>query len=695
MAHLTPPTKQGSGYRGVWFTTFGTLSVEENGGAVRGTYTHKGGRIQGTREGDVLRGTWDEPEHGKKGTFEFTLGNGHNTFEGVFWQTGETQSSGRWSGVRSSLPSEAEGGTPGGWNSQEQGPLLSGPMLGEVGETDARVWVQARDLSPLTLTAYRPDGTALKRTLEPAWEAFLCVVFTVDGLSPGETYEYTIESEHGATPRYRLRTAPPRDARQLRITFGSCFDDYIGDLPIFDAIGREGSDLFLMIGDNCYYSEPDWQSEHTMMLAQLRNRNNGALRRLIPSIPVLGIWDDHDYGPNDSDSSFHGKETALRVFKRMWAQRTFGTAEATGIFSSVRFGPVELFLLDGRYHRVENCEILGPKQLAWLKERLGKSDAPIKLIVSGSQVLPEATVPKDWECWRKDAPGELEALLSSIEERDIQGVLFVSGDVHLGYLMRCRGRARKDGQRGPDFWELTSSPLANSPWSERLVGAGIYDPYLLQEEAVTNYGVVDIDLDRPGREILLSLKDKGGAALITQEVALSLLKVRPFAKKPSPSTFPSPSLPAVEVDAHVIWNNGKAYVFQGNGYVRYDAASGEADPGYPRYIATNWRGLFTSDIDAAVVWNNGKAYFFKGSVYIRYDIAADRADPGYPKAIADHWPGLWPDGIDAVVVGNDGKAYFFKGGEVIRYDIAADRADPGYPRPIEEVSSGGQIERPR
>jgi alkaline phosphatase D len=582
-----------------------------------------------------------------------------------------------------------EEGTPGGWNSHEEGPLLSGPMVGEVDETSVRVWVQARDLSPLTFTVYRADGGVIQRVEQPDWKEWLCVVFTVDGLSPGETLEYTLESARGRTPRYRLRTAVPRDARRLRIAFGSCFDEYAKDLPIFDAVRREGCDLFLMIGDNCYYSEPDWQTEHTMMQAQLRHRNNEALRRLIPSIPVLGIWDDHDFGPNDSDSTFGGKATALQVFKRMWAQRSFGTAETAGIFSAVRFGPVELFLLDGRYHRVENHQILGHEQLAWLTSRLEQSEAPIKLVVSGSQLLPEATVPKDWECWRKDAPDELEAVLSSIEERDVKGVIFISGDVHLGYLMRCRGRVRKDGQRGPDFWELTSSPLANNPWRERLVGANIYDVYLLKEEAVTNYGVIDIDLDRPGREILLSLKDSGGAALFEQPVALAALRARPIARKHAKGVSAFPGVPQGEIDAHVVWNNGKAYLFHGNGYLRYDIAEGKVDAGYPRYIATSWRGVFAGDIDAVVVWNNGKAYFFKGSEYIRYDIAADQADPGYPKAIAAHWPGLWPDGIDAAVIGDDGKAYFYKGQEVIRYDIAADQADAGYPRSIDEDPSLG------
>jgi len=40
------------------------------------------------------------------------------------------------------------------------------------------------------------------------------------------------------------------------------------------------------------------------------------------------------------------------------------------------------------------------------------------------------------------------------------------------------------------------------------------------------------------------------------------------------------------------------------------------------------------NIDAAVMWNNGKAYFFKGDQYIRMTVAGDRADPGFPAKIS-------------------------------------------------------------
>ena len=139
------------------------------------------------------------------------------------------------------------------------------------------------------------------------------------------------------------------------------------------------------------------------------------------------------------------------------------------------------------------------------------------------------------------------------------------------------------------------------------------------------------------------------------------------------------------VDAEVVWNQQKVYFFKGNQYLRYDIAADRVDPGYPLLIAGHWPGLWTDHIDAGVVWPNGKAYFFQGSQYIRYDIAKDRADPGYPAEIKGNWPGFpasFAAGVDNAVVWNNGKAYFFKGSEYIRYDIAADKTDPGYPQPI-------------
>jgi peptidoglycan hydrolase-like protein with peptidoglycan-binding domain len=140
---------------------------------------------------------------------------------------------------------------------------------------------------------------------------------------------------------------------------------------------------------------------------------------------------------------------------------------------------------------------------------------------------------------------------------------------------------------------------------------------------------------------------------------------------------------------------GKAYMFKGPDYLRYDYGEDLPDPGYPRSIAATWRGLpaaFTSNLDAAINGQKqfaGKVYLFKGAEYVRYDWAADKTDAGYPRSIAATWPGLpagFTSGIQAALNGQksfEGKLYLFKGTDYARYDWTADRGDSGYPLPIE------------
>lgn len=599
----------------------------------------------------------------------------------------------------------------GGWNSHPTGPLLSGPLVGDGGEASTRIWVQGAATAPLTLTVSGPGGTR-SATLSPRTEDWLTATFEIDGLAPGSAHTYSFQSELGTTPSFSFRTVPGAGARALRIAFGSCFFYHDSPLPIFDAIRLAQPALWLMAGDNCYYLEPDWQSEHTKMRAQLRSRNSPSLRPLLATTPTLAVWDDHDYGPNDADGSYPGKAESLRVFRRMWAQPAGGAPGVEGIFFSRRVGPVELFFLDMRYHRREKQSILGDGQRQWLIERLRASSAPVKVVVAGSQVLPEAPATREWECFQRDGRTELDALVAAIATHDIRGVVFASGDVHLGYLLRRHGKLLGGGRAAADLWELTSSPLSNDIWHEKLLEMAPHDPSILREIDVPNFGVIDVDLDRAGREILLTLAGAAGNVLVQRAVSLARLAPHPVREKLVPVAWadgkiyffrgdrylrfgadasePDEGYPRAisanwkglypdGIEAAVRWNNGKVYFFRGNGYMAHDIAADVAEPG-PRYIARFWRGLWPEGIDAGALWNDGKAYFFRGSEYVRYDVAADRVDPDFPRTIASGWPGVWPDGIDAVTLWPDGSAYFFRGEEHVRYDVARNRAYPGYPR---------------
>jgi hypothetical protein len=137
-------------------------------------------------------------------------------------------------------------------------------------------------------------------------------------------------------------------------------------------------------------------------------------------------------------------------------------------------------------------------------------------------------------------------------------------------------------------------------------------------------------------------------------------------------------------DATLLWDNGWAYFLKASGYVRMRVS--DKRPVLPTgYIARRWSSLpdfFTFDVDAAVAWPNGKAYLFRGDSYVRYDVADEQLDDGYPRKIKDGWPGLWSSDIDAIVLEPPGRAYFFRDDEYVQWNMFLDRADPGFPRKI-------------
>ena len=148
-----------------------------------------------------------------------------------------------------------------GWNAVPTGPLVAGPLLGEVSTTEARIWVQGRSSVPLQLRIHRDDATdradpeqILEQTPEP--QQWLCAVFHVHGLDPSGSYSYSFLSENGETERTPLRLGIAEDATALRIVFGSCYKEYTRrDQRIFDSIAETEADLVLMLGDWCYTDE--------------------------------------------------------------------------------------------------------------------------------------------------------------------------------------------------------------------------------------------------------------------------------------------------------------------------------------------------------------------------------------------------------------------------------------------------------
>ncbi len=169
------------------------------------------------------------------------------------------------------------------------------------------------------------------------------------------------------------------------------------------------------------------------------------MQKLRASRPNYAIWDDHDYGPNDSDGRFELKETSLELFKSYWGNKTFGEPDNAGTYHKFKQSDCDFYCMDDRFYRSANSlpdsvngkpnpskVFYGRKQLDWLKNHLISSSATFKFIVTGGQMLNPLA---DKECFYF-YPIEYQELTHFVIENNISGVIFLTGDRHFSELIK-------------------------------------------------------------------------------------------------------------------------------------------------------------------------------------------------------------------------------------------------------------------
>eukprot|EP01083_Nonionella_stella_P159478 520251_1 len=98
-----------------------------------------------------------------------------------------------------------------------------------------------------------------------------------------------------------------------KIAFGSC-NQQDRPQPLWDAIIADKPDLFVWLGDAIYSDRRHWDgllypiavSEVPALFQAQKARPE--YQKLLASVPVVGGWDDHDYGEDDGGASFADKE---------------------------------------------------------------------------------------------------------------------------------------------------------------------------------------------------------------------------------------------------------------------------------------------------------------------------------------------------------------------------------------------------
>lgn len=331
--------------------------------------------------------------------------------------------------------------------------------------------------------------------------------------------------------------SPPARAESgeplTRIAFGSCAHQDKPQ-PIWRAVLAARPQAFLFLGDNIYGDTEDMAVMKAKYDKLDANADFAALRA---ACPVLGVWDDHDYGVNDGGADYPMREASQRVFADFF--RLPGDSPVRhrpGTYDARLFGPegrrVQIIQLDTRYFRsplvklpargphgpyAPNLDpaatVLGEAQWEWLAGQL-RQPADLRIVLSSTQLLPQDHA---WECW-ENFPAERARFLALLRDTGAGGVIVLSGDRHLAEIMRL---SKADPlSPGVPVWEITSSSLTNpgggkddEPNRHRVSQGNYRD---------LNFGLLEIDWE--SRTVAASIRNLIGDPVFEQAIPLGDLK---------------------------------------------------------------------------------------------------------------------------------------------------------------------------
>lgn len=433
-----------------------------------------------------------------------------------------------------------------------QDPIYLMPQLGYGAHFEQQLIFEVpQGTSSLSVTYYPKDDASKRASVSVAGPFDKPYNFTKVTLAPLEmntTYSYLVFVDGQQTVATEPQVFTTRklwewreDAPDFSFLLGSCHyaNDSVYDRPgrpygrgnyIISQMAADTADFNIWAGDNIYLREVDWSSPTGIYYRYHHFRQDINVRRLLLKRPNFATWDDHDFGPNNSNRVFPFKETALEAFTANWANPTFGTPEVPGVFGEFEWSDCDFFMLDNRFYRSPEWyadsvngdwnpdkAYLGKGQLQWLKDALANSRAPFKFVVSGSQVL-NTTGGGECFCHYQE---EWQALLDFIRDNDVRGVVFLSGDRHMAEMLKVE----REGMY--PLYEFTSSPISAGPYTS-ITERDEYNNPLRVEGTLfpdLNYMKISVSGERRDRVLTVALKNKDGEVVWTQQIHQNELRL--------------------------------------------------------------------------------------------------------------------------------------------------------------------------
>jgi alkaline phosphatase D len=303
------------------------------------------------------------------------------------------------------------------------------------------------------------------------------------------------------------------------IAFGSC-NRQDKPQPMWEYIVQNKPDLWIWLGDNIY---GDSDTMQVLKRKYELQQNNPEYRKLTAAVPIIGIWDDHDYGRNDAGKEYaHKKESQQLMLDFLGEPAISPRRKQEGAYTSYTYGPVgkqvKVILLDARYFRDalqkqdkayvinEKGDILGETQWKWLENELKNSKADIHLIGSGIQIIPDEHMYEKWA----NFPQARKRLLDLLASTRTQHVILLSGDRHIAEISKYT----LPGLTAP-IYEVTASGLTHSSTNN----TGEPNQYRVGNLVnVLNFGLLQIDWNQKPIQVDLIIKGLNNEVLLKETI---------------------------------------------------------------------------------------------------------------------------------------------------------------------------------
>jgi hypothetical protein len=301
-----------------------------------------------------------------------------------------------------------------------------------------------------------PDMSAAVFTVPSAVDAQGAARVSVAGLDPDTSYWWQVEDngvlDTSETGRFRTHpgigtaasfaVACIGDAGLTPVVPGvaGLAPDRLSNHPAFDLVRTHPASPLMVahLGDLHYYdlgsdqhgivgggSLDNYRTAYADVLAQPRQH------QLYREIPWVYLWDDHDFGPDNSDGTLAAKGNAAQAYRERTPHYTL--AEESGpIYHKFQVGRILFVASDTRYERSPSADpdgpsktMLGASQKAWLADLLASSTARALVWLMPTPWL--GAIDDTWGGYATER-AELVEMLGDLGW--LQRMVMVSADVH-------------------------------------------------------------------------------------------------------------------------------------------------------------------------------------------------------------------------------------------------------------------------